>query len=1341
MSRASAGFADFFPTAPAVLQQQHRQAALERQQAKSKGKHTKNGSSSRVDGGGTSADISTSREPVGDTSSKGGAVVVKNEDDKSEPTAHDDTDSVAGDLLNGVGSASSHASTVSSIFSGGAHVSQAQRGGLSHSHTLTPLTNTESSPPEHHNSSPRSKAASVARALNAHQEIATDLDDPPGEESGAMTLLTSRRMLPHARDLGGEIKGEICTYDPELDKSLSSRERRKRKPEYRTIRAEVRCSSTRTLSTDLRPRTAALAAWQILTIPQDDQVPSDPRLAIRDYHKGAANKPTRRLRSSPYVFKPYAYDAVTSCGPGPPTQVVVTGFDPLAPVSSINALFSAFGEIAETRNNIDPENGSFLGVCSIHYRDGRPVRGNPPKMAVDAAKRAAKEGSGQRIGTRTIKVELDRDGRLCKSYMRRIITRRKKLEEQQQQHRPLQEKPSNAAGVDRPPPEAPKGPSAKPPPPPPPPPAPVALRAPPRPPPSVVEKTPILQQIKRDPYIFIANCYVPVRAGIIDHLKRRLRSYDIKEVRADHTGYYVVFDDSRRGEEEAEACYRTCHMRALFSFVMNMECQPYGNPDYRRSPSPATRQAEQREKEEREKMRRDEELELEEEKKQRALNIDPALEALEAVCREVRELLLRDVRSKIAAPVLYDYLDPARHAEKRQRLGMADPLETKRPAWSTEGSEIPPADTPDSRVDPGRQQSGARLNITALPRIRKAAGVNKYVGFSDPFGARKIPKKKKIEVRPLHHHLRRMYDEDEEDSEDERSHDRVGETEEQESRSMSRLSLRSEGEETRDTSPMVTMVTDDEDESVDDASDLVGLSKKRKRLLQELASRKIPKREETDEMESVKENIPTPEIEISDVMDDDTSHRPSETPDPEAMAAMKRAKKNGKKRKKSKKQIFEEREARRRQERELIEGVVDEEHEVYEEEDEEEDVGFEVADALPPVEEVKPGFEWARSTGTPQKTVEHEDDLVMDLDGWQHLIQDDEDLRFLQEALSATVPAELGDIEHWARQHKEIKSLNREGERGPVYTPTQIEGYYVPNSTGSARTEGMKKILESEKSKYLPHRIKVQKAREEREARAKDKAKKDHHHKDGHLTVDSIRPAPKNTAASTSRSNRANNRRLVADMASAAQKQSLTGSGSGETTDVLRFNQLKKRKKPVRFARSAIHNWGLYAMEDIAGNDMIIEYVGEKVRQQVADMRERRYLKSGIGSSYLFRIDENTVIDATKRGGIARFINHSCTPNCTAKIIKVDGSKRIVIYALRDIQRGMYCISLKIVTLSPFCSFVASFLFPSLQALALPVPLPRPDSVFHTSNPYPADASSLDPANLPFYIHHGPAGY
>jgi len=231
-----------------------------------------------------------------------------------------------------------------------------------------------------------------------------------------------------------------------------------------------------------------------------------------------------------------------------------------------------------------------------------------------------------------------------------------------------------------------------------------------------------------------------------------------------------------------------------------------------------------------------------------------------------------------------------------------------------------------------------------------------------------------------------------------------------------------------------------------------------------------------------------------------------------------------------------------------------------------------------------------------------------------------------------------------------------------VSEETTVQGYYVPNPSGCARTEGVKKILNSEKSLYLPHRIKVQKAREEREAQAKRAGKEV-----AAIAADAAKAAAEKVAKGNSRANRVNNRRFVADLND--QKKTLGGD-----TDVLRFNQLKKRKKPVKFARSAIHNWGLYAMENIAMNDMIIEYVGEKVRQQVADLREHRYLKSGIGSSYLFRIDENTVVDATKKGGIARFINHSCMPNCTAKIITVEKSKRIVIYALRDIAQSKFLI-------------------------------------------------------------------
>ncbi|KAF2312001.1 hypothetical protein GH714_027721 [Hevea brasiliensis] len=79
---------------------------------------------------------------------------------------------------------------------------------------------------------------------------------------------------------------------------------------------------------------------------------------------------------------------------------------------------------------------------------------------------------------------------------------------------------------------------------------------------------------------------------------------------------------------------------------------------------------------------------------------------------------------------------------------------------------------------------------------------------------------------------------------------------------------------------------------------------------------------------------------------------------------------------------------------------------------------------------------------------------------------------------------------------------------------------------------------------------------------------------------------------------------------------------------------LMARKKRLRFQRSKIHDWGLVALEPIEAEDFVIEYI--------SDIRERLYEKMGIGSSYLFRLDDGYVVDATKHGGIARFINHSC---------------------------------------------------------------------------------------------------
>lgn len=221
-----------------------------------------------------------------------------------------------------------------------------------------------------------------------------------------------------------------------------------------------------------------------------------------------------------------------------------------------------------------------------------------------------------------------------------------------------------------------------------------------------------------------------------------------------------------------------------------------------------------------------------------------------------------------------------------------------------------------------------------------------------------------------------------------------------------------------------------------------------------------------------------------------------------------------------------------------------------------------------------------------------------------------------------------GSVEYWAWKQRQIEISN---------TTLKLEQLpeSLRNKTGAQRSEGYFKIQDEIKAEYLPHRKRVH---------------------DPLATIQHENEENESSKVQSSRVNRANNRRFAYEV-----------SNFNTENEILKLNQLNKRKKPVSFARSAIHNWGLYALEPIAAKEMIIEYVGERIRQQVAEVRERAYLKSGIGSSYLFRVDTDTVIDATKKGGIARFINHCCVPSCTAKIIKVDGQKRIVIYALRDI--------------------------------------------------------------------------
>lgn len=75
------------------------------------------------------------------------------------------------------------------------------------------------------------------------------------------------------------------------------------------------------------------------------------------------------------------------------------------------------------------------------------------------------------------------------------------------------------------------------------------------------------------------------------------------------------------------------------------------------------------------------------------------------------------------------------------------------------------------------------------------------------------------------------------------------------------------------------------------------------------------------------------------------------------------------------------------------------------------------------------------------------------------------------------------------------------------------------------------------------------------------------------------------------------------------------------------------------------------------------------VVEQLSDIREREYRAKGIGD-YMFTVDATTVVDATMKGGNARFINHSCDPNCYSRIVTVDGYKRICIFSQRQLAQG-----------------------------------------------------------------------
>nr|XP_029516882.1 histone-lysine N-methyltransferase 2C-like isoform X7 [Oncorhynchus nerka] len=110
-------------------------------------------------------------------------------------------------------------------------------------------------------------------------------------------------------------------------------------------------------------------------------------------------------------------------------------------------------------------------------------------------------------------------------------------------------------------------------------------------------------------------------------------------------------------------------------------------------------------------------------------------------------------------------------------------------------------------------------------------------------------------------------------------------------------------------------------------------------------------------------------------------------------------------------------------------------------------------------------------------------------------------------------------------------------------------------------------------------------------------------------------------------------------------------------------------KSNVYLARSRIQGLGLYAARDIESHTMVIEYIGTLIRNEVANRMEKMYESQNRGV-YMFRLDSEHVVDATITGGPARYINHSCAPNCITEAVSLERGVKIVISSCRNIQRG-----------------------------------------------------------------------
>ena len=105
--------------------------------------------------------------------------------------------------------------------------------------------------------------------------------------------------------------------------------------------------------------------------------------------------------------------------------------------------------------------------------------------------------------------------------------------------------------------------------------------------------------------------------------------------------------------------------------------------------------------------------------------------------------------------------------------------------------------------------------------------------------------------------------------------------------------------------------------------------------------------------------------------------------------------------------------------------------------------------------------------------------------------------------------------------------------------------------------------------------------------------------------------------------------------------------------------------RPYVVRHSTIHGRGVFAARSIAKDERIIEYRGQRTTWEIAN--DRPSPPDDPYHTFVFGLDDGRVIDASVRGNAARWINHSCDPNCEPF---EDEDGRVFIEALRTIRKG-----------------------------------------------------------------------